>query len=103
MSQVRNWEQVDKGVRRLIFPPGENVMMMEVEFETGAIGTEHSHPHEQLTYCLKGKIEFKVGSETIILSKGESLYIPSNVVHSVKALEPSALLDTFTPLREDLL
>lgn len=100
---IDTWENADPGVRRKIHKPGENLMMMEVEFETGAIGAEHSHPHEQLTYCLKGKLEFNVAGETIILSQGESLAIPSNAVHGVKALEPSSLLDTFNPLREDLL
>ncbi|GAE30658.1 hypothetical protein [Halalkalibacter hemicellulosilyticus] len=41
--------------------------------------------------------------QTILLKKGETLTIPSNAVHSVVALENGLLLDTFTPLREDLL
>ncbi|MCG1021860.1 cupin domain-containing protein [Sutcliffiella horikoshii] len=100
---VGTWENVDFGVKRKIYPPGKTLMMMEVHFETGAIGAEHSHPHEQFTYCLKGKLEFNLGGEKVLLQQGESLFIPGNVVHGVKALEASALLDTFTPLREDLL
>lgn len=103
MAQIDAWEEVDVGVKRKIHPPGERLMMMEVRFETGAIGPEHSHPHEQYTYCLEGRLEFTVNGEKRILSRGETLHIPGNVRHGVKALEPSVLLDTFTPLREDLL
>ncbi|MDL4840277.1 cupin domain-containing protein [Aquibacillus rhizosphaerae] len=103
MANIGNWENVDSGVTRKIHEPGKNIMMMEVEFETGAIGAKHSHPHEQLTYCLKGKMEFDIEGAITILSQGESIHIPSDAVHGVKALEPSSLLDTFNPLREDLL
>ena len=36
-----------------------------------------------------------------ILETGESLQIPSNVAHSVEALEDSVALDLFVPVRED--
>jgi quercetin dioxygenase-like cupin family protein len=103
MATIGDWEIVDKGVKRKIHPPGKQLMMMEVEFEAGGIGAEHSHPHEQYTYCLAGKFEFKVNGKTILLTKGETLHIPENAVHGVIALEKGALLDTFTPLREDLI
>ncbi|ARK29542.1 cupin domain-containing protein [Halalkalibacter krulwichiae] len=103
MTTIGKWEIVDKGVKRKIHQPGKQLMMMEVEFEAGGIGVEHSHPHEQYTYCLSGKFEFKVAGETIVLTKGETLYIPGEAIHSCLALEDGSLLDTFTPLREDLL
>ncbi|WP_112179986.1 MULTISPECIES: cupin domain-containing protein [Paraliobacillus] len=103
MSHIGEWEIVDPGVTRKIHPTGNELMMMEVKFDEGGVGKIHSHPHEQLTYCLKGKLEFTLNDSIHILSKGESLYIPSNTEHGVIALEPSSLLDTFTPLREDLL
>ncbi|SFL67521.1 Cupin domain-containing protein [Gracilibacillus orientalis] len=100
---VNRWEQADPGVTRKIHTPGEKLMMMEVSFEEGAEGSSHSHPHEQLTYCLEGKLAFHVDGKEIIVEKGDSLRIPSNAVHGVKALTKSQLLDVFTPLREDLL
>lgn len=78
-------------------------MMMEVRFTAGAKGAEHTHIHEQMTYCLKGQFEFTIDGTTVVLRAGETLYIPSNAKHGVKALEDGALLDTFTPVREDLL
>ncbi|PWU67888.1 cupin domain-containing protein [Gracilibacillus dipsosauri] len=103
MSVINQWEQAEPGVKRKIHRPGNKVMMMEVVFEKGAEGSSHHHPHEQLTYCLEGKLAFQVDEKEIVIEKGETIHIPSNAAHGVKALEPSKLLDVFTPLREDLL
>ena len=98
-----DWQRAEPGVKRRIFPPGQSLMMMEVHFEAGAEGYEHSHPHEQLTYCLKGSFEFKLDGVVHPLRAGETIFIPGGTVHGVKALEAGALLDAFTPLRDDLL
>lgn len=103
MGNIGEWENAEPGVVRKIFAPGASIMMMEVRFEAGAEGYEHAHPHEQLTYCLRGRFEFRVDGKKILLSQGETLYIPSGAKHGVTALEEGALLDSFTPLREDLL
>ncbi|SDY93718.1 Cupin domain-containing protein [Evansella caseinilytica] len=103
MTTYGVWKNIDDGVSRKIHPPGKNVMMAEVKFAAGAAGAAHSHPHEQLTYCLQGKLEFTVGSRKIILLPGESLVIPGGTIHGAIALEPSILIDIFTPLREDML
>lgn len=103
MCPIGEWEPAEPGVKRKIFAPGKNLMMMEVHFEAGAEGYMHSHPHEQMSYCLKGTIEFTIEGEKTVVRAGETIVIPGGAKHGVKALEPSALLDTFTPLREDLL
>jgi quercetin dioxygenase-like cupin family protein len=56
-----------------------------------------------MSYCLKGSIEFTVDGQKIIVAAGETITIPGGAKHGARALEPSALLDTFTPLRLDLL
>lgn len=103
MNNIGIWVDAEAGVRRKILEAGSNIMMMEVHFEEGAVGAEHSHPHEQLTYCLKGSFEFTVSGEITILEAGKTLYIPSHAIHGTKALENGVLLDVFTPLRNDLL
>jgi quercetin dioxygenase-like cupin family protein len=102
MSNINVWENAEPGVKRKIFEPGKGIMMMEVHFEEGAEGYLHSHPHEQLSYCLKGKLEFSIDGEKAVITAGETIYIPSGAKHGCRALEPSALLDSFTPVREDL-
>lgn len=103
MTNLNEWQPAEPGVKRKIFSPGEGIMMMEVHFEEGARGYLHSHPHEQMSYCLKGAIEFTIGGKKTVIRQGETIVIPSGVEHGVLALEPSALLDAFTPLRLDLL
>jgi quercetin dioxygenase-like cupin family protein len=77
-----------------VFTPGEQLMMMEVHFEQGAEGYEHSHPHEQLSYCLKGSFEYFINGEKHLLRAGETISIPGGARHGTKALEDGALLDT---------
>lgn len=103
MSPIGVWETPEPGVSRKVFGPGRSLMMMEVHFEAGATGALHSHPHEQMTYCLSGSFEFTVGGRSCVIRAGDTLHIPRDVKHGVKALEAGALLDAFTPLREDLL
>ncbi|HEX7057939.1 MAG TPA: cupin domain-containing protein [Bacilli bacterium] len=103
MSGIGQWQPAEPGVKRKIFPPGERLMMMEVHFEQGAEGYEHSHLHEQFSYCVKGRMRFTVDGKITEIGAGETISIPGGAVHGAKALEPSILIDTFTPLREDLL
>lgn len=82
----------------------KNIMLVEVFFENGGEGTPHKHVHEQVTYCLEGKFEFKIGEETYVIEEGDTLYMPSNVIHGCKLLsDKGRLLDIFTPQREDFL
>ena len=103
MGQIGVWESVEDGVIRNILTSGEDLMIMEVHFTNGAIGKKHQHPHEQISYCLDGKFKFTIGTAHKIIEKGESLYIPPNTLHGVKALSDGSLLDSFSPVREDLL
>ncbi|GIP36970.1 cupin [Paenibacillus sp. J31TS4] len=102
MGNVGQWEQAEPGVTRKIFPVGQSLMMMEVRFEEGAEGYEHSHPHEQISYVLRGAFEFRIDGEPRLVRQGETIVIPSGARHGTRALEAGALLDAFTPIREDL-
>lgn len=62
------------------------LMIMEVEFEEGAESAEHSHPHEQISYCLRGEFEYRLDGRPMRLHAGESLIIPGGTRHSAKAL-----------------
>jgi len=89
---------------RKIKAHGGNIMLVEVFFENGAEGAAHTHIHEQATYCIEGEFEFFVGDETKIIKQGDTIYMPSNVLHGCKLLSPKGrLIDIFTPQREDFL
>ena len=48
------WESAGEGIVRQIMGYNDNLMMVKVKFETGAIGTPHTHPHTQTTYVASG-------------------------------------------------
>jgi quercetin dioxygenase-like cupin family protein len=100
---IGEWQAAEPGVRRKITAVGKTIMSMIVEFEAGAEGYVHSHPHEQLTYVVRGELDFTVDGVVRRVREGDSIFIPSHAKHGVKALTAAVLFDTFTPLRDDLL
>ena len=91
------------GVSRKVLSHNENMMAVEVRFECGAIGAVHTHPHTQISYVLLGKFEAVIGREKRIISVGDSYITSPNEPHGVVCLEKGALLDVFTPKRDDFL
>ncbi|RYY56279.1 MAG: cupin domain-containing protein [Chitinophagaceae bacterium] len=61
----------------------------------------HQHPHEQITYMIKGELEMQIGDETVLLTPGSVQVIPSNVLHGATAHSDCELIDVFNPIRED--
>lgn len=103
MSDCAEWQIISREIRRKILPPGKQMMSMLVEFKQGGFGEEHAHPHEQLGYVIYGQIKMTLDGHEIIAGQGEQIIVPGGVSHSVLALEDSLIIETFTPLREDLL
>ena len=79
----------------------QNLTFGKVKIENGAILPEHSHPHEQFTKMLKGKLEFTIGNEMKVMELGMVAHIPPGVPHSAKALTECFVFDCFNPVRED--
>lgn len=71
------------------------------DVKAGAEVPEHNHIHEQVANVLKGRFELTVNGEIKILEPGIIAVIPSNAVHSGRAITACELLDVFTPERED--
>lgn len=67
----------------------------------GAVLPSHAHPHEQVANVIEGQLELTVGGEARPLGAGSVAIIPSNVVHSARALTECHVIDVFYPIRED--
>lgn len=91
------------GLTRKVAAYSDNVMCVEVHFETGTVAALHHHPHEQITYVISGKFAFTVGDKTYTVGAGDSLYKQPNIEHGATCIEAGTLLDVFTPHREDFL
>lgn len=101
-QQDLEYEPCGEGIKRKILGHGGSMMMVEVVFDKGAIGADHTHPHEQVSYIVKGSFKFHIEEEEHVVKAGDSLYIPSQACHGTEALEKgSVILDVFTPQRED--
>ncbi|UYU31307.1 cupin domain-containing protein [Siccibacter colletis] len=96
-------EDLGNGVTRRILAHNGKMMQVEVNFEAGAVGPMHNHPHEQLTYVMSGEFDFTIGDETRRVKAGDTLYKEPHIMHGCVCIKPGTLLDTFTPVREDFL
>src|SRR6478735_8841410 len=91
------WVSPEPGVTRRIMTYLPEMMMVEVAFEKGAVGAQHSHPHIQASYVAEGNFEVTIDGRTESLEEGGSFIVPPNLVHGVRALEKGRLIDIFTP------
>jgi quercetin dioxygenase-like cupin family protein len=97
------WEDASSGIKRQVFGYDDNVMLVKVKFEKGAIGTLHQHPHTQVSYVESGEFELTIGEEKKVLKTGDGFYVPPNTLHGSVCIKPGVLMDVFSPLREDFL
>lgn len=102
-NSERELQDLGGGITRRILAYNGGLMTVEVGFQDGAIGTLHSHPHEQITYVVEGEFEFTVGDVKKIVKAGDTLYKEPNILHGCICLKAGKLLDIFTPIREDFI
>ncbi len=103
IAKNMEWEELGGGVSRKFLGFDNQIMMVQVKFEKGALGSPHHHFHTQATYVVKGKFEFEVDGEKQIVEAGDGVYIEPNLLHSAVCLEEGILIDVFSPVREDFL
>jgi quercetin dioxygenase-like cupin family protein len=105
---VTNWdsipvEHVSEGIRRQMVV-GQNVMMVRFMFDPFLVTAVHTHPHEQMSLVVKGRVKFFIEGEERIVSAGDVLHFPPHNRHGATMLdEEVVLIDIFSPIREDFL
>jgi quercetin dioxygenase-like cupin family protein len=103
LEEETHWEFLGNGISRKIFGYNEQIMLVKVRFEKGAIGQLHNHHHTQVTYVESGVFEMTIGNETRTIKSGDGFYVPPHVEHGLLCLEAGILIDVFNPMREDFL
>lgn len=91
----------DKITRRVV--GGDKAMMVWWSVKAGAHAKAHNHPHEQIFWMLKGKMEFRLGDERRVCGPGDIAVIPGGVEHEAWFHEDTEVIDVFGPPREDML
>lgn len=80
----------------------ENSMMTFFDFQPGSAIPSHKHPHEQITYLVKGSLEMTVAGETMTMQDGDIAVVPANAEHSAKVGDaPAFAVDSWYPVRDD--
>lgn len=96
LDKVKVWEGITGYVSH-----SENLTFARLNIEQGTHLEPHSHPHEQWTHLIEGRLSFTIGDETQVLGPGMAAYIPSNIPHKIEALTDCLIIDCFNPVRED--
>ncbi len=109
---IRRIQPVYEDSRGKIFDILDDETILHVGIITstkGAVRGNHYHKKaKQYNYILQGKIELSIrdiddetnrGERKYILEEGDFVYIPSGIIHSLKALEDSKFIDLNTESR----
>ena len=97
------WEDLGMGIRRKVMAYDENLMVVKVDFEKGAVGTLHHHYHTQISHVHSGAFEVEIAGEKKVLKADDVFFVPPNAIHGVVCLEAGMLIDIFSPMREDFI
>jgi quercetin dioxygenase-like cupin family protein len=107
-AQHLNWstipiERPAEGIERQMVV-GESMMICRFRFAPLLVTPEHTHPHEQMSIVVSGRVKFFVAGAEHIASPGDVLHFPPHCLHGATMLDEEVILiDIFTPLREDFL
>jgi quercetin dioxygenase-like cupin family protein len=85
-----NWqdlpvEEVLPGITRQVIH-GERQTMVRYVYAPGSVFPQHSHPEEQITVVISGRIRFDVAGQIVELGPGGVATLPSGVPHGAVVL-----------------
>src|SRR5262245_15150273 len=107
-AQHLNWDTIPvehpgEGIERQMVV-GQKLMICRFRFAPLLVTPEHTHPHEQMSIVVSGRVRFFVAGTETIASPGDVLHFPPNCRHGATMMEEEVvLIDIFTPVREDFL
>lgn len=96
-------ENVGDGIKRQILGYNDSLMVVRVQFEEGAEGYVHAHPHSQVGYVESGEFDVFIDGERRLLGPGDCFRVQPNLDHGAVCRKAGVLLDIFNPVREDFL
>ena len=81
---------------------GEKTMITIFNLDANAVIPKHKHPNEQITYIIKGEMEFTLEGKTQVLKEGDGVIILANQEHGARIPSgPCKAIDAWYPMRED--
>lgn len=103
--KIHDWaaialETLNPAASRKVIHSGR-MTIARLTLKAGAVVSTHRHENEQVAMLETGKLKWTFPDREIVQTAGQALEIPSNVPHSVIALEDCEVTDLFAPARED--
>ncbi|MFC1799027.1 cupin domain-containing protein [Thermodesulfobacteriota bacterium] len=89
------------GQKTLVY--GEKSSLSEFVVDAGSLIPQHSHPHEQSGYLVRGHLRFSATGEIQDVYPGDAWCFPGGVEHGAEVIEDSVVVEVFTPVREEYL
>ena len=89
-----------KGIKMKVLGTGTTMNVLHWSTVDGIESPEHQHPEEQFGYILKGGFEITIGDEKVVLSAGDSYFIPADTPHKFRIIGDTEAIDIFSPKRE---
>src|SRR5258706_8971237 len=74
------WERINDKIERRVLA-GKRGMIVWWKVKAGAHAGAHQHPHEQIVWMLKGKMDFRIGNERRSMIGGDVAVIPGDIEH----------------------
>ena len=93
----------EPGLTRRVGAYNDKLFLAEHRMEKGWVGAAHSHPHEQIVYVISGHLKVTCAGKRVDVRAGDSFVVRGGVEHQASAVEPTHVIDVFTPCRNDYL
>lgn len=82
---------------------GASNMVFWGALDAGTMAKRHSHPNEQITWLIAGRLATAIGDEPeTIVEAGQIMVIPAGVEHETKYLTDCEIVEFFSPPRTDM-
>lgn len=84
-------EKTYEGIERQTIV-GKNMIVCRFRFAPYLVTDEHSHPHEQMTLIIRGRVKFIISGEERILSAGDVCHFPPYKRHGATMLDEEVIM-----------
>jgi quercetin dioxygenase-like cupin family protein len=96
------WERItDKIERRML--AGKQGIIVWWKMKAGAHAAAHQHPHKQIVWMFKGRMDFRIGNDWRSMIPVDVAVIAGDVENEGFFPEDTEIVDIFAPPREDFL
>ena len=80
----------------------DSMSFAHYDFTAGASIHEHHHPNEEVWTVIEGRLEVTIDGETQVAGPGSIGIVPSDALHSVRALSDGRAIVANHPIRHEI-